>query len=436
MLKVEQTWQNLRSSLWFLPSLIVMMAVGLAFVLIEVDTAIDHEVLSRWPRVFGSGADGARGLLTTIASSMVTVVGVVFSITVVALSLASSQYTSRVLRNFMRDRVNQWVLGLMIGVFAYCLVVLRTIRGGDEGAFVPSVSTLAGLVLGFVGIAALIYFIHHISTSIQAAHILAAAAADTLRTVDRLYPVIAREEQELAEPALDAGLWQSINSDANGYLQSLDTAGLLRFATERKTIVRLERQVGDFVIQGTPLWSVHGLRVMDKPVKEPLRAFYTIGRQRTIEQDTAFGIRQIVDVALKALSPGINDTTTAVMCVDYLTAILFRLGQREILSVHRDHDGEARLLLQGPTYSSLLDGAIHQIRRNAAGNATMLEALLTAFGILNARTAIPARRAALRQHAEAVTRTARRSISDAEDLEQLEAHANRLLDSWPRATNE
>ncbi len=429
MLKIVQHWQNVRASLWFLPSVIVVIAVALAFLLIEVDSAIGHEFLARWPRVFGAGADGTRGLLTTVASSMVTVVGVVFSITVVALSLASSQYTSRVLRNFMRDSVNQWVLGLMIGVFAYCLVVLRTIRGGDEGAFVPAISALAGLVLAFVGIGALIYFIHHISTSIQAVHIIAAAAEDTLRTVDRLYPEIAREEQELPDAGLAGDIWQRIPARTNGYLQNLDINGLVRFAVERSTIVRLDRSVGDFVIQGAPLLSVHGLSVIDEPMKVRLAACHTIGRQRTIEQDTAFGIRQIVDVALKALSPGINDSTTAVMCVDYLTAILFRLGQREIQTVYRDDAGQPRLILAGPTYSSLLADAMHQIRRSSAGNATMLESLVAKMEILSARTAIPERRAALRQHAEATARTARRTILDPEDLERLEAKAQLLLEA-------
>ena len=429
MLKIIQHWRNLRSSLWFLPSILVMLAVVLAFTLIEVDTAVGHHFLSRWPRIFGAGADGTRGLLTTVATSMVTVVGVVFSITIVALSLASSQYTSRVLRNFMRDTVNQWVLGLMIGVFAYCLVVLRTIRGGDEGAFVPSLSALAGLALAFVGIAALIYFIHHISTSIQAAHIIAGAAEDTLRTVDRLYPEIAREEQELLEAALADDFWQRIPADRNGYLQSLDTKGLVRFAVELSTIVRLERRVGDFVIQGTPLFSVNGLSVLDEPVKRRLAAFHTIGRQRTIEQDAAFGIRQIVDVALKALSPGINDTTTAAMCVDYLTAILSRLGQRGIPTVHRDDEGQARLLLGGPTYTSLLADAIHEIRRSASGNAAIMESLLDRLQILSTRTAIPTRRAALRQHTEAIARAARRSIADPEDLEHIEAKVNLLLET-------
>ena len=143
--KLHHWWQEKRSSFWFVPAVMVLDAVVLATVLITVDATVDLHVVERWPLVFGAGAAGARGLLTAVAGSMITVAGVVFSITLVALSLTSSQYTSRVIRNFMRDRVNQVVLGVFVGIFAYCLVVLRTIRGGDEGAFVPALAVLAGL---------------------------------------------------------------------------------------------------------------------------------------------------------------------------------------------------------------------------------------------------------------------------------------------------
>jgi uncharacterized membrane protein len=163
---------------------IVLGAVGLATVLIAVDATVNLYVVERWPLLFGAGAAASRGLLTAVASSMITVAGVVFSITIVALALTPSQYTSRVLRNFMRDLINQVVLGVFVGIFAYCLVVLRTIRGGDEGAFVPALAVLVGLIPAFVGIALLICFMHHISMSIQASSIIAEAARGRGRTGD------------------------------------------------------------------------------------------------------------------------------------------------------------------------------------------------------------------------------------------------------------
>lgn len=148
MNKLRQYFYDVHSTFWFVPGLIILGAITLAIGLIEASALVDQRMLARWPLLFGAGAAGSRGLLAAIASSMITVAGVVFSITIVALSLASSQYTSRVLRNFMCDRINQTVLGVFVGIFAYCLVVLRTIRAGDEGAFVPSLAMLIRVGLG------------------------------------------------------------------------------------------------------------------------------------------------------------------------------------------------------------------------------------------------------------------------------------------------
>ena len=187
-MKLGHWWQSTRSSFWFVPALLVLGAIALASALIFVDATGDPQVLRRLPMLFGAGAAGARGLLSVVAGSMITVAGTVFSITLVALSLTSSQYTSRVLRNFMSDRINQVVLGVFVGIFAYCLIVLRTIRAGDEGPFVPSLAVLGALILAVLGIAFLIYFIHHIAIAIQASSIIAAAAAETLATINRLFP--------------------------------------------------------------------------------------------------------------------------------------------------------------------------------------------------------------------------------------------------------
>lgn len=423
-------WLKARYSFWFIPALLVLAAVVLAAVLIEVDGWLEPNTFDRWPRLFGAGADGSRGLLTTIASSMITVAGVVFSITLVALSLASSQYTSRVLRNFMSDRVNQVVLGAFVGIFAYCLVVLRTIRGGDEGAFVPSLAVLVGLLLGFVGIAVLIYFIHHISTSIQASHILAAVASESLRAVDHLFPEGVGEADAAGEPEPGAlgRAWYPVAADKTGYVQSLDTSGLLAFASERQTVVRMERRIGQFVVEGTPLVSVLGVDLSEDD-RQRLGGLSAIGRQRTVEQDAAFGIRQIVDVALKALSPGINDTTTAVMCIDHLTAILARLTDRRIESHFRGEDGELRLLTCGPTYADVVGEAFDQIRQNAAGNVAVLEGLLGSLEVLAGRTTSLPRRLVLLDHARAVAELGQRSVSAPRDLQHIAARSTRAIET-------
>lgn len=413
---VRHRWRDLRSSFWFVPAIIVSGAVLLATTLISIDASFDLHIVERWPLLFGAGAEGSRGLLTAVAGSMITVAGVVFSITLVALSLTSSQYTSRVLRNFMRDRVNQTVLGVFVGIFAYCLVVLRTIRGGDEGAFVPSLAVMAGLILAFVGIAYLIYFIHHIALSIQASNIIATVARETIDAIDHLFPEGVGEE---ADDALQDELlhfkkeqaWTVVPARTTGYIESIDSEALLAFARKHRIVVRMERGIGEFVVEGSPLTSIAGPTTdIDEETTKTLNSVYIIGRQRTTDQDAGFGIRQIVDIAMKALSPGVNDSTTAIMCVDYLTAILVRLTSRRISSSRREEDGELRLIARGPSFDSLLSESFDQIRQNSERNVAVLRRLLQALEEIASATVQAKRRQVLKRQVASVAAMAERTI--------------------------
>ncbi len=189
MHKFQQLWLNLRSSFWFMPSLIVVASIAFAAALIETDAIGGDRWLAQWPRLFGAGADGARQMLATLAGSMMSVMGITFSMTLVALALASSQYTSRILRNFMGSRVTQVTLGIFAGIFAYCLVVLRTIRsGGGVAEFVPNLAVFFAFVMSVGGIGVLVFFIHHIVSSIQASSIIASIAQDTIASIERRFP--------------------------------------------------------------------------------------------------------------------------------------------------------------------------------------------------------------------------------------------------------
>jgi len=429
--KLRHWWHETRSTFWFVPGVIVLGAVGLATVLIGIDATIDLHVVERWPLLFGAGAAGSRGLLTAVASSMITVAGVVFSITIVALSLTSSQYTSRVLRNFMRDRNNQVVLGVFLGIFAYCLVVLRVIRGGDEGAFVPSLAVLGGLILAFVGIGYLIFFIHYISMSIQSSSIIAAAAQETIAAVDHLFPQgMGDDVEQDADGDLAVSLpkqaWFAVPARKTGYIQSIDGDLLLIIARERGTIVRMECGIGEFVVEGTPLISVTDATGFDEDTANEFNAVYAISPHRTVEQDASFGIRQLVDIALKALSPGINDTTTAVMCVNYLAAILVRLASRPIATVHRLDQRELRVIARGPCFESLLAEAFDQIRQNAEGNVAVLTRQLQALESIAGQTANARRRQALRQQADLIAAVAERTILSPHDGAGVKAASVRL----------
>ncbi len=433
MSKPGLLWERLRSSLWFVPALMVAGAVLLAAGLIEVEALLGHDRLTqRWPRLFGAGAQGARGLLGAIAGSMITVAGVTFSVTIVALALASSQYSSRILRSFMRDRANQTVLGVFVGVFAYCLIVLRTIRGGDEGAFVPALAVLGALALAVLAIGFLIFFIHHIADSIQATHIVAAVAAETFAAIDRVYPE--RLDRECPDPerldpapagqtraavaaaAAAAPLrWTAVAARRSGYIQAVDLDALDALACERGAVVRMERAVGDFATAAAPLVSWSGPPPDDDSARR-LDAACTIGPHRTLQQDAGFGIRQLVDVALKALSPGINDTTTAVHCIDHLGAIVARLAARRIDTPDRmDTGGRLRVIVRGPTFAGLLAEAFEQIRHHGEGNPAVLLRLLEVLKLLGDLAPDARRRAPIDAQIALLVEAAERSLATAHD---------------------
>ncbi len=437
MNSLKQFWRNLRTSLWFVPSLIVAIAIALAMVLLEADAAVGDRWLARWPRLFGADAAGARAMLSTIASSMMTVMGVTFSMTLVTLALASSQYTSRVLRNFIRDRVTQVVLGIFAGGFTYCLIVLRTISGGGETGYVASVAVSFGVVLAIGGIGALIYFIHHIASSIQASSIIAAVADETMAAVDRLFPSrIGHGPAEGDEPAPPLPLlrWQAVLAERNGYIESVDNELLLCLAREHDTIVRMERGIGKFVVHGTPLASLALEAAPDQQLVAAVQAAYSISRHRTLVQDCAFGIRQLVDIAMRALSPSMNDTTTAIMCVDYLAAILGRLATRDIPSSHRYEAGKLRIIAVGQTFDSLVAQSFDQIRGSAAGNVAVMLRMVDALHTLASLTSCSIRLQALRDQVQWIVESADRTIESPHDrarFEQRLAHVREGLGMQP-----
>jgi uncharacterized membrane protein len=389
----------LQGSLWFLPSLMVAAAVAAAVALVEMQTALDIDLSAQWPRLFGSGAEGARAMLAAIATSMITVAGVVFSITVVALSLAASQYSPRVLRNFMSDRPTQTVLGAFVAIFAYCVVVLRTIRSPGEGDFVPSLAVLGGVVLAFVGIALLIYFVHHVASSLQVSSILTRILKETAAAIDRLFP----DELGVPASALAAGApsrplqaWTELEAPQTGYLVGVDGNALLDLAREHDLTVRVARRVGDFIVERSALLAVSvELAPADDRLRQRLLDCFALASERTVHQDAPFGMQQIVDVALKALSPGVHDPTTASSCIDHLGALLVRLAVRRMPAPCRSDEGVVRVIAEGPDYPSMLAVCFEAIIHHAGSHAVVYDRLLLAMERLAAVTPSGERRIAL-----------------------------------------
>jgi uncharacterized membrane protein len=434
MNKLKNIWLNLDSSLWFVPTLMVVAALFAAYGLVHLDVYVGGGWTSRYPLLFGAGAAGARGMLSAIAGSMITVAGLIFSLTLATLAQVASQYTSRLLRNFMRDRTNQVVMGFFVSIFVYCLVVLRTIRGGDEGSFVPSLAVAFGLLLALVSIGMLIFFIHHIATSIQAANIVAEVATETEKLLDKIFP---KRLGDAATPAEHADLaagpalrWQPLPAPATGYVQGIDYDALLKFAQQAGVVVRMEHAIGGFVVAGSPLASVTSPEGQPLPATKQLTNdladCYRIGDQRTLDQDVGFGLRQLVDIALKALSPGINDVTTAVMCVDRLSSLLRVLAGRHLASSVRADNGQVRVLTTDPDFTSYLGTAFDQIRANAQAALAIYLRLFEALGTVAEDCPAGASRAALRQQADLTLAAAEANLTITYDLDQVHARYRAL----------
>ncbi|HWL16564.1 MAG TPA: DUF2254 domain-containing protein [Opitutus sp.] len=405
-------WIRLRSSLWFLPSVIVLFAVVLGLFLSAVGNFIPMLAQDELPVFFGFGAEGSRAMLSAIATSMITVAGVAFSITIVALSLASQQYSPRVLRHFMRDQGNQTVLGVFVGVFAYCLVVLPSIRGGDHASHVPALAVLVGVVLALCGVTCLIYFIHHVATAIQASAILTAVATETHAAISLLFPETLGREAGAPPCDLNDLHWHPIASPATGYLQMVDETTLLRWANETDCVLRMEGRVGDFILRGAPLVSASRSLEDNADATAAIATTFAIDRTRSIEQDASFGLRQIVDVALRALSPSLNDTTTAVLCINHLADLLRHTAARQPESPYRVQDGKLRVIAQRAEFDHMVALAFDQIRESGTNNVVVLDRLLWAIAQIEERTTLPARRETLSRAALAVGATAERTLAD------------------------
>ena len=412
MQKIRNLWYALRSSLWFVPGLMIISSIVLALILIDLESLVKREWLLNYPRLFGLGADGSRGMLTAIASSMLTVAALAFSLTLTALTQASGQYSPRILRNFMRDRVNQFILGYFVSVFAYCLIVLRTIRGADDIKFVPSLAVMGGLILAIGGIIVLIYFIHHIASSLQISQIIDNIVSETKDAVETLFPTelgAAAEESEKNEAQMLYAYkeWKEIPALDSGYVQYVDTENLIEFAEKNDFVIKMEYGIGQFVGEGAALVSFtfneqnSEQSISDKTKKE-INKFFGINRHRTIEQDIGFGIRQIVDIALKALSSGVNDTTTAVTCIDFLGVIVGEIAGKQFPETVRTKNGKLCVLAKSPDFREYVETAFDQIRISGKGNQAIFERLLGALTFISKNTESENRRKVIRRQIDLI----------------------------------
>lgn len=353
--------QSLRSGFWAVPTLCVVLAVALALLLV----AADRRLQSRLAFTFGAGPDGAREVLSAITTAMITFTGLVFSITVVVLQLTSSQFSPRVLRTFLRDRLTQWALGVFTATFVYAVMVLRTVSGGDGSEFVPALSTSFALLLLLLSVALFVAYIHHISTSMAASSIISAIGRETRSALDRRFPPGRDEEPGVAAPEPGGTVRLVLPARRLGVVTAMDEPLLVRLAAQAGVLLRTRVRLGDFVPEGAPLLEVVG-QPHDLDVGAVLDGV-TQAQDRELEQDVAFGFRQLADIAERALSPGVNDPTTAVQVLDQMHDLLRRLATRPLRSgLVADERGTIRLVLPPDRIGDYLELALSGIDQYGA----------------------------------------------------------------------
>jgi len=433
-------WDHLRSALWVLPTLSVVIFLVAGAVLSKV--SISDDSLLRWLAFQGTPED-ARQMLIVVSSTMITVTGLVFALTIIALQIASGQYSPRLLRNFMRDRGTQFVLSIFVGAFAYSTAGLHTvgIQSPDEAAFMPRLAVSGSLGLALASLGVLIYFIHHLSSSIQIDTIMSMIVRETQEVIDDLYPNQVGD-QESEDRCPDPPQWAvTLASEYSGYIQEVEPDALIQAAARQDLVIRLVRMVGDHVVAGTPIaWAWH--RSADHaPAKaglqEAIRDSVQVGFERTMLQDVPFGIRRLVDIGNKALSPAVNDPYTATQALHHLSTILCVLARRRLGDrLYRDEHGTVRLTVPFPEYGYYLQLGTEQIRRYGAKEPAVARGLIRLLKNVSSITTRADRRVAAARHVRLVLEDAKRETPQAADLEGLLAEgadALSALEATPAA---
>ncbi|KAA1261471.1 hypothetical protein LF1_40210 [Rubripirellula obstinata] len=369
---LQQLIYRIKGSYWFIPSLMVIASIVLSQLAIWTDREIGNEWMKDFWFASMNQPDGARALLATVAGSMITVAGVTFSLTILAVSHATAHFGPRLLDNFMRDKGNQVTLGTFVATFLYCLLVLRVIRGeglpGDAGldvsAFVPQLSLLIALFLTIASVGELIYFIHHVPDSIHISTVLQRLAEDMDRKFDELYPETVGEplQTESDEDPPSFEFVHHVRSSSSGYLQGIDDTDLLKFAKTNDVVIRLLRRPGDFLREKEPIAEVTKFADWNDKTADSIRYGFTIGFSRTPTQDVFFILNEFVEVATRALSPGVNDPFTAMQCIDWLSVGLVQLSQRNLPPVRRvDGKGNVRIITTQTTHQDFVDAMLGQL---------------------------------------------------------------------------
>ncbi|WP_242140762.1 DUF2254 domain-containing protein [Sphingomonas sp. TREG-RG-20F-R18-01] len=390
---------KLSASYWFVPSIMAVSAIVLAALMILLDSAVGSAWMDRVGWLYAAHPDGARQMLSSIGGSMITVAGTVFSVTIAAVVYASGQYGPRLLTNFMRDRGNQVTLGTFIATFLYCLVVLRTIRSAGESggySFVPNLALLVAVLLALCSIAVLIFFIHHVPSKIHINSVIEEIGERLIAEIDTRFPRFIGNAPRAADTNPDTRVPATFRRDASadeaeqrtlvcagrtGYIELIDGDALMEHARKHDLILRLQYQAGDFTHTGRALIEAWPPERCDLEAAAAIGRAVSIGSRRTALQDLRFLIDELVEIAARALSPGVNDPFTAVTCIDWLGAALSDLAGRDLPSPLRaDEHGALRVIAHPETFATFMDRAFGALAQYSAGDMVAALRFLGALG--------------------------------------------------------
>lgn len=427
--------EKLNASFWFIPILMLLIAIGSAIGLIYLDSRIQlsHDGALRY--LLPASVDSAKSILTIIAGAMMGVAGTVFSITLVVLTLASSQLGSRLVRNFMYDKLNQVVLGSYVSSFVYCLLILSSLKEIDSFQFIPAISVLVALASAIAGIILLIVFIHHVSISIQSDKVISDISEAMSKSIRKLFPDEIGHEEEKPTPDINAlkkeyAYKQEIKCKKSGYLQSIDGQGLMNIAQNNNCIIILRHRPGDFLVQDMVLCDILCNEECSKEVHKAIQDDFIVGKVRTPLQDAEYSIHQMVEVAARALSPGVNDPYTAIACIDNLTSVMCYLTGVEFPSPYRyDSQNILRIIADDHTFSGMLNAAFNQLRQYGANSPSVMIRLMEAMNTISTFARNKNQQELIEQHAEMIMNAAEKTFSEKRDLEDMKKRFTSLKKS-------
>jgi uncharacterized membrane protein len=409
----------LRTNLWLVPALEVCAAAALFVCTYGLDRAAYDGVFAVPGWAISGGPDVARTVLTAIAAAVITVVGVVFSIVIVALTLTSTQFGPRMLRNFIRDRGTQLTLGTFVATFVYAVLALGSVGQGSHGAFVPHISVTVTLALMLADLAVLIYFLHHIARQIQLPEVIASIARDLQQAIELQAGDSAEGRADAAEAsALIADLGGGggvVSAPRSGYLQYIEHRTLVDIATEADAVIQVLFRPGHFIVAGQQYASVWPAEAAGIVVRA-LAAAHVTGPYRTLAQDVSFGVDQLVEICIRALSAAVNDTFTALTCIDWIGDSLCQVaGRWQPTRVYRDTAGAVRVITTEATWERLVQRACDKVRQGSAGMPAVMIRQLGALAKVVERTPAGRERQVLLDQADMIERLSAATVREAAD---------------------